>query len=339
MRPVIAVFLTVAVVAAAVVFWNVGDKSGEVLSKPTAVSLRLSGLLGPKYAGEIVAARANMFERNGIDIELRESAEGGDPIAAVVSGAATFGVTDSISFLTARDKGQPIIAFAAGLIENSIVFYALEKSGIRAPQDFIGKRVARRAGTGNAILYDALLKNAGLSRSQVRESATDTDLDALLDGKVDVIPGRVGQEGFLLRQKGVPFTVIRVSDYGIHVPDTVYFTTEKFVADRPSVVQRVLQAVIAGWTMTYADTAKSTALIVAAGKGLTPEQVQFELAAQRDFVMPLSRRVGEFDDQQWKQLRAILTSARLMDGSVDLGRAINYDILKEAYRKPISFGN
>jgi NitT/TauT family transport system substrate-binding protein len=256
-----------------------------------------------------------------------------------VSGAATFGVTDSISFLTARDKGQPIVAFAAGLIENSIVFYALEKSGIRAPQDFIGKRVARRAETNSAILYDALLKNVGLSRSQIRESATDTDLDALLDDKVDVIPGRVGQEGFLLRQKGVPFTVIRVSDYGIHVPDTVYFTTEKVVADRPSVAQRVLQAIIAGWTMTYADTAESTALIVAAGKGLTPEQVQFELAAQRDFVVPLSRRVAEFDDQQWKQLRAILTSARLMDGSVDLGRAINYDILKEAYRKPISFGN
>jgi hypothetical protein len=84
---------------------------------------------------------------------------------------------------------------------------------------------------------------------------------------------------------------------------------------------------------------QSTALIVAAGKGLTPEQAQFELAAQRDFVVPLSRRVAEFDDQQWKQLRATLTSARLMDGSVDLGRAINYDILKEAYRKPISFGN
>jgi hypothetical protein len=62
-------------------------------------------------------------------------------------------------------------------------------------------------------------------------------------------------------------------------------------------------------------------------------------AARRDCVMPLGRRVTEFDEQQWKQLRAILTSARLMDGSLDLARPVNYDILKEAYRKPISFGN
>jgi hypothetical protein len=161
----------------------------------------------------------------------------------------------------------------------------------------------------------------------------------LLNDRVDVIPGRIGQEGFLLRQKGVPYTMIRVSDYGIHVPDTIYFTTEKFALDHPSVVQCVVQAIIAGWTMVYADTAKSIPLIVSAGKGLTPEQVQFELTAQRDFVMPLSRRVAEFDEQQWKQLRAILTSARLMDGSLDLARAVNYDILREAYRKPISFGN
>lgn len=339
MRLVIAGFLAAAVVAAAVVFGEYGSKSGEVLSRTTSVSFRLNGLLGPKVAGEIVAARTKVFERNGINVELREGAEGMDPIAAVVSGADTFGISDGANFLIARDKGLPIVAFAAGLIENSVVFYTLEKSGIRSPLDFIGMRVGRRAGTDGAILYDALLKITGLSRSQIPESATDTGLDALLEGKVDVIPGHIGQEGFVLNQKGVPFTVIRISDYGIHVPDVVYFTTEKLIRDRPSLVQRFLQSIIAGWIMTYSDTATSVPLIVAAGKGLTSEQVRFELAAQRDFVMPLSRRVAEFDEQQWKQLRAILTNARMMDGSVDLGRAINYDILKEAYRKPISFGN
>jgi NitT/TauT family transport system substrate-binding protein len=338
-RIVAVVVLATAVVAASVHYWNATDSGSEAPAKPTSVTLRLNGAFSAKFAGEIVAARTKLFERNGIKVELKESDGGIDSIASVVSGADTVGVIDSIGFLMARSKGQPIVAFAAGFLESSIVFYSLEKSGIRAPQDFIGKRVGRRADTDSAIIYDALLKNTGLSRSQIRENATETDFEALLNDRVDVIPGHVGQEGFLLRQKGVPYTVIRVSDYGIHVPDTVYFTTEKFALDRPSVVQRVLQAIIAGWTMVYADTARSIPLIVAAGKGLTPEQVQLELAAQRDFVMPLSRRIAEYDEQQWKQLRAILTSARLMDGSVDLARAVNYDILKEAYRKPISFGN
>lgn len=337
-RIVTAVVIAAAVIAASVDFWYGAGIGGEAPTKPTSVTLRLNGAFSAKFAGEIVAARAKLFERNGINVELKERGESVDSVASVVSGDDTFGVTDGIGFLMARSKGQPIVAFAAGFLESSIVFYSLEKSGIRAPQDFIGKRVGRRADTDSAIIYDALLKNTGLSRSQIRESPTETDLDALLNDKVDVIPGRVGREGFLLRQKGVPYTAIRVSDYGIHVPDTVYFTTEKLALDRPSVVQRVLQAIIAGWTMVYADPAKSIPLIVSATKGLTPEQVQFEFMAQRDFVMPLGRRVTEFDEQQWKQLRAILASGRLMDGSVDLAQAINYEILKEAYRTPISFG-
>ena len=334
-----AVVLTAAVSAILISFWSVTNNADESLAKLATLTIRLSDSVGTKFAGEIVAARAELFKRNGIEVELRDRGEGVDPIAAVVSGADTFGVTDSVNFLVARSKGQPIVAFAAGLLESSVVFYSLERSGIRAPQDFIGKRVGRRPDTNSAIIYDALLKNIGLSRSQIREISSTTDLDALLNDRVDVIPGRIGREGLLLRQKGVPYNVIKVADYGIHIPGTVYFTSEKFALERPSVVQRVLRAIIAGWAMVYADTPKSIPLIVAAGKGLTSEQVEFELASQRDFAIPISRRVGEFDEQQWKQLRAILTNARLMDGSVDLSRAVNYDILKEAYRRPISFGN
>lgn len=339
MRFVMATVLATAVIAAVFTFWNADDKGDEMLLRQASASLGLVGPLGPKYAGEIVAARAKIFERYGVNIEFHEIDEGVDPVAAVVSGSDTFGVTNSIKFFSARADGQPIVAFAAGLLESSIVFYALERSGIRAPQDFVGKRVGRRAGTDSAVLYDALLKSTGLSRSQIRETSTEVDLDALLDDRVDVIPGHIGREGYLLQQKGVPYTVIRVSDYGIHIPDTVYFATEKTLFNRATIAVRFLQGVIDGWTMTYADMAKSIPFVAAAEKSLTPEQVKFELGAQRDFVIPLGRRVAEFDEQQWKQLRAIVVSARVMDGSVDLGRAVNYDILKEAYRKPISFGN
>lgn len=347
-RAGIPVFLRVvaaaiAVAAIAAVFsrydWGGADRHVRAATKSTSVSMRVGSHVISRHAGEIIAIRENLFKRGGIAVELKEQGEAGGPVESVVSGADVFGATGGIDFLKARSNGQPIVAFAAGLLESSIVFYALEKSGIRTPQDFIGRRVGRQVGTDSAILYDALLRSAGVSRSQIRESATETDIDALLNDRVDVIPGNIGREGFLLYQKGVPYTVIRVSDFGIHVPDTIYFASERTMHERPSLAVQFLHGIIAGWTKTYAEPAKSISLMVAAGKDLTREQVEFELAAQRDFVMPIGRRVAEFDERQWKQLRGILTSARVTDSSLDLAGAVNYDILKEAYRKPISFGN
>ena len=344
MKVVIRIAAVMIVVAAAVIAWmhfrDTTARSVETPAKPTAISLLLNGPFDPQHAGEIVAARSGLFEHEGLHVDLKSGGNGPDPIASVVNGTDTFGVTDSVTFLLARSNGQPIVAFAAGLLESPVVFYALEKSRIRSPRDFVGKRVGRQAGKDTAIIYDALLKNIGMSRSDVREIARDTELAALLNDKVDVMPGHVGKEAFVLHQKGIPYNVIRVSDYGIHVPGTVYFTTEKFIRDHPSVVQRFLHAMIAGWNSAYADTSKSVALILSTGEqALTPEQLQFELAAQREFVRPPSRRVAEFDDLQWKQLRLILISERLIDDSIDMSNAVNYDILKEAYRKPISFGN
>lgn len=333
------VIVIVGAVGALWSFQRTTEQSIEGPAKLPGISLRLDGRFGPIYAGEMVAARSGLFERGGLHLELKPGGIEADPITLVASGADTFGVTRGDAFLIARSKGAPIVAFAAGYLESPVVFYALEKSGIHAPNDFIGKRVVRLAGQDTATIYDAVLANLRISRSQVREISKGTDIAALMNGDVDVWPGHIGKEAYILTQKGIPFNIIRPSDYGIHVPGTVYFTSEKIILDHPALVQKFVDTVIAGWNLAYADYSKSVPLIsVADDKALTPERVQFELAAQRDFVLPPARRVAEFDDLQWKQLRIILLNARLIDDSIDVSRAINYDFLKEAYRKPISFG-
>jgi ABC-type nitrate/sulfonate/bicarbonate transport system substrate-binding protein len=309
---------------------------------PTAISLRLNGPFGPTYAGEMIAARSGLFERAGLNLSLKPGSSDADTIALVSTGADTFGVTRGDTFLLARAKGAPIVAFAAGYLESPVVFYVLEKSGIHTPQDFMGKRIVRQAGQDTATIYDAMLANLNISRSQTREVSAATGIDALLTGEVDVWPGHVGKESYVLQQKGVSFNIIYPSDYGIHVPGTVYFTSEKTIREHPSLVQKVLNAIIAGWKTTYADYSKSVPLIAAFNESsITPDQILFELKAQRDFVLPLGRRFTEYDDTQWKLLLNILNNERLIrdSESFDLSKAVNYDFLREAYRKPISFGN
>jgi ABC-type nitrate/sulfonate/bicarbonate transport system substrate-binding protein len=310
--------------------------------KPSDISLHLNDPFGPVHAGEMVAVRSGLFNLQRVHFELKPRDAETGAIASVVGGADTFGVARGDSFLLARSTGAPIVAFAAGYLESPVAFYALEKSGIHTPADFIGKRVARFAGQDTVLIYDAMLEKLQISRSQIREVSTAADISALMNRDVDVWPGHIGREGYVLQQRGISYNVIRPSNYGIHVPGTVYFTTEKIIHDHPSLVQKFLNAVIAGWQSTYTDYSKSVPLISSFDeKVLTPDRVLFELKAQRDTVLPLGRRFGEYDDTQWKQLLGVLINERLIrdPDSVDLSKAVNYDFLREAYRKPITFGN
>jgi hypothetical protein len=54
-------------------------------------------------------------------------------------------------------------------------------------------------------------------------------------------------------------------------------------------------------------------------------------------VLPLGRRFGEFDERQWKMLRDIMFNERLIDDTFNLSAAVNYDVLRAAHRRPLSF--
>lgn len=298
-------------------------------------SLRLLGPLTVGQAGEIVAARAGLFDRAGISVQLKPAGDV-DPLKSVVDGTDTFGVADAGAFLVARAKGAPIIAFAGIHLESEAVFFSRELERIYSPREFIGKRVVRIAGTPNALIYDAMLRQANITRSQIREVASG-GIEDLADRKIDVLPGRITADSWRLKQKGVAFSTIRPGDYGVHVPGLVYFTTEKIINENPSIMQRFLKGLIAGWGMVYADGEKSIPLIAAASQGaLDADEIRYKLAAQRDFVLPVDRRVLEFDELQWRQLIALLRNAKLIDDEMNMARAVNYDLLREAYRTSVT---
>jgi ABC-type nitrate/sulfonate/bicarbonate transport system substrate-binding protein len=313
---------------------------GRAAPAASAASLRLMSAFGPAFAGEMLATQAGLFEREGLHLELRAGAGAGEPIGSVIAGSDTFGVTRADSFLLARQKGAPIVAFAAGYIKSPAVFYVLKKSGLRTPADFVGHRVGRRAGDDTAIVYNAMIAKLGLPRSRISEIPVEADLAMLLRGDVDVWPGHVGEEDYALTRQGADHIIINPASYGVHLPGTVYFAGERTIAERPQLVQRFLKGVIAGWELAHADYANSVPMIAAFdAERLTPDNIRFVLDRQREYTRPTAVRYGEFNDAQWRSLQDILLAQRLIERSADLPKAVSYDFLRDAYRKAFSFGN
>lgn len=314
-----------------------GVETPQAARAVSAGSVRLMAAFGAQFGGEMIASRAGLFERGGLRIDLQPGMDANDPINAVASGAAVFGVSRADSFLVARAKGVQIVAFAAAYVESPAVFYVLKTSGLRNPRDFVNRRIGRRAGDDTAVIFEALTAKLGLPRSTMRDVPVTSDLSVLLRGDIDVWPGHVGEEDYELTRKGVDYLVINPGTFGIHMPGTVYFASERTVREQPQFVQRFLNSVIAGWELAYDDYAVSVPMIVGFDeKSLTSDRVRFVLDRQREYLRPLASRFGEFDDSQWRSLQDLLFGQRLLDQRIDLAKAVTGEFLRDAYRRPYS---
>jgi len=300
---------------------------------PLRASLRLNGPFDPSHAGEMVAARAGLFTREGLQIELEAGDGDSDPIALVAGGTDTIGVVGADRLLLARSKNVPVVAFAAAYVESPVVLYSLDRSGIRTPNDFVGKRVGYQAGQDTALIYDALMVKLQFPLSTVRKVPVGADFSPLVDGNVDVWPGHIASESYALVQRGIAYNSISPASYGVHVPGTVYFALEKTVQDNPRLIRQFLQGVIGGWVMTYSDYAKSLPIIASFDTAtLTPDLIRFKLDQQREFLRPLGARFAEFDRTRWQSLQDILLQQKQLKESLDLSKAVNFEFLRDVYQ-------
>jgi ABC-type nitrate/sulfonate/bicarbonate transport system substrate-binding protein len=292
--------------------------------------LLLDGGLAPRFAGEIAAYRKGLLPRH---VSLR--VDGNEPdFVADVTRRGAIGVTTGARFLAATWRGVPATAFAASFLETPTVILTLESSGLRRPLDLIDKRIGTRRGSESDIVVDAVLSQQGLPRSRILKIDGQDSLAALRDGKVDAIVTTIDRipepsdPGFIRLNRMAP------QDYAIHVPGLVYFTATKTLQVQRTEVLEILEALLDGWNFVYSDFARSVPVIVAGDPSrLRAERVQFELEQQRELVLPIGGRVGDYDDSRWRTLRDILIFARIGEETVPLAQSVDYQLLREAYRR------
>lgn len=286
-------------------------------------SLRLKWVFDPGFAGEMVAEKLGFFKEENIDVDIRPGGFESDPIKLVASGADTFGVTGADNFLQAREKGVPIVAFAAGYLETPVVFYVREDSGISSPQDFVGKKVGYQAGQDTATVYEDLLSKLHIDRKSITEIPVQYDFGAFLSHQVDVWPGYAATQSYTLQEKNIAYRMIVPKDFGVSHMGTVYFASEETIKNHPEFVQAFVRGLIRGWKYTYGprqDQAVS-AIVSYDSQALTPDYVRFALEKQKSSVLPEGRGFCVFARKDWQGLYDSLRVQGLLGSSLDLDSA------------------
>jgi ABC-type nitrate/sulfonate/bicarbonate transport system substrate-binding protein len=199
-------------------------------------------------ASVVNAERAGLFEREGLDVELVQTAGGAQAIPSLIAGENHITYTNYTSAILAAQKGLPIRIVAGtdvGAEDHGVVVNA--DSPLRSAKDLAGKRVAvNNLQNIGSVAVSAILEAQGADPESVEfVELPYPDMRAALDrGDVDAIwQVEPFQAGALAGGDRVLFQLFSGPVAGMPVAGWV--TTEKFAKENPEALAAFRKALAA----------------------------------------------------------------------------------------------
>jgi NitT/TauT family transport system substrate-binding protein len=235
------------------------------------VKLQLDWFLNSTFCGEILAAEK--FDNiSGINLKYFEATEGIDPIKAVLSGSSDIGIVSADKYLAALEKGAPLKLIAIKNPLSPTVFISLKKKNINTLSDFKNKRVGVLPGGSTLYIYEALIKQSGLTKSDFVELQIPFDLSTFILDKYDVRPAFAYDEPVSLELKKIEYNVIKPSDYKINFVGGVYFTTEKYFNSNIETVNKIVEILQLSWDWVFKNRNEAIKILKKVEKSIDEER-------------------------------------------------------------------
>lgn len=233
--------------------------NGNQISKAT---LRLAWIPQGTFAGDYMALKNGSWKRAGVDVDVLPGGFQFDAIKLVAAGEDTFGISTGPQVAEARRRGVPIVVIGVIFPDSPVGWVAMSNSGIKRPQDFIGKRVGAQFGTLTEVTLETLFAKLNLPLGEIKRVPMQFDYTPFLSGAIDVAPVYMIDQPVEFRRKGIAVNVIDPRQYGVNLgPGNVYITSEDTLRSNPNIVKAFLRGASSGWQAARLDTLSAAAAV------------------------------------------------------------------------------
>ena len=304
--------------------FSLSPLSAEPLEK---IFMQLDWKPNAQFAGLLVASEKGYYQEAGLAVKILPVDSEMDTVGRVVLGDQWIGCAESHVLLAAKAKDAPIKAFGTMIQQSPFALFSLKKSGITTVKEMKGRVVGLHADGDKAI--DVVLGTNGLQRSDVIIKKIGYGLDPLLNGECEIMQGYLVDEVVACEQRGIEINIIPMSDHGYTAYGQVYFCNEKFLAAKPDLVRRFLQASNRGWAEAVRDPQGTAKMIVE--KYLPQEDVAYQEASLRRLIPALTAedsRLGWMKAATWEEASRMFGKYRIVDRYVSPGELVTYEVLQ-----------
>ncbi len=290
------------------------------------VTFRLKWLRNVSVIGALYAQSQHLFEKAGLDVEIKAGGPERDAIRELELGYADFGEASADQVLRARAKGSPVVVIAQVFQVNPLQWiYRPADVQIRNPSDLKGKVVGVTFGGNDETIMYTLLAEAGISLSDVTLFSVRYDYTPFYRHQVQLWPVYRNAQGPLisaqLERAGEHIAYFNPADFGVKFVANSVVTASRALTERPELVQRFLSALLAGWQQALDPKNEAEAITTLQTYDPdTPRRIlEEQLKITRQLVQPeAALAIGAIDAKGWEQTERIMRTQKQLPRKVDV---------------------
>lgn len=276
-------------------------QSTEPLSADNTIRLQLRWNHQFQFAGYYAAIEKGYYKEAGLEVILVEDVKGKSTIDEVINGNAQYGVTNS-ELLLHRLNGKPLVALAAIFQHSPLVFIARSETGITVPQDLSGK-IVKLSRASRDIELQATLHDEGIAFDKLILLEDVATYEDYFDKNIDALAAYSTNQPYYLREKDVPFNIIRPSTYGIDFYGDCLFTSEQEIIKHPQRARAFREASLRGWE--YALNNQEEIINLIKGKYRSEkslDHLRYEAEEIRKLILPDLVEIGHMNPGRWDHI-------------------------------------
>ena len=247
---------------------------------------QLSWIKNVEFAGQYVADTKGYYTAAGFSaVNLMAGGPNVSQDSVVAAGKALVGISSPDITSAAILKGAPLVIIGAQYQKNPFCIMSLKETGIKTPQDMIGKKIGVQA--TNEPVWNAFLKANNIDPSKITKVPAQFDPQPVVSKEVDGWFSFFTNEPNLLKTKGIDTEVMLLNDHGYPMVSEVYVVRKDSLTSKRDQIKAMLIGDIKGWTDSVDDPGLGANLAATKyGKdlGLDEAEQKLESIAQNTVV-------------------------------------------------------
>jgi len=291
------------------------------------VSFIMSWIAEAEHGGFYQAVATGIYAKYGLEVTIRQGGPQLNTAQMLAAGAVDFRIDpNSVGALNFVRNDVPAVAVAAIFQKDPQVLIAHPDAGIESLADMKGKPIAISRGAVESW-WRILAAKYGFSDSQLRPYTFQIG-PFLLDKNL-VQQGYATSEPFAIETEGhfTPKVFLLTDSAGYPSYGASIETSAAMVADKPDLVQRLVDASIEGWySYLYGDPSPANALIKKDNPEMTDAQIAYSYAKMKEYGIidsgdAKTLGIGAMTDAHWRALFDAATRVGLYPKDMDYKKA------------------